>query len=182
MAIDASEQRLENLRSLLPRNSIDFIPRRRRDIDYILLIANPRQARLIKPTLAFYYAADVPVFALPSVFDGSHRSTDNRDLEGIWFADAPWLLEDGNLKQKIDSQLRAAQGSSQRLRALGVDSFRLYPRLNQMTRRADAAIAGATGTLTLSKTRRIHRNLLFAQFRNGTVTRSGVESMLSVSD
>ena len=182
MAIDASEQRLENLRSLLPRNSIEFIPRRRRDIDYILLIANPRQARLIKPTLAFYYASDVPVFALPSVFDGSHRSTDNRDLEGIWFADAPWLLEDSNLKQKIDSQLRAAQGSSQRLRALGVDSFRLYPRLNQMTRRADVAIAGATGTLTLSEAGRIHRNLLFAQFRNGTVTRSGVESTLSVSD
>ena len=29
MAIDASEQRLENLRAL-PRNSIEFIPRRRR--------------------------------------------------------------------------------------------------------------------------------------------------------
>jgi outer membrane PBP1 activator LpoA protein len=137
---------------------------------------------LIKPTLAFYYAANLPVFALPSVFDGSHRSTDNRDLEGIWFADAPWVLEDGDLKQEIDSQLRAAQGSSQRLRALGVDSFRLYPRLNQMIRRADVAIAGATGTLTLSETGRIQRKLLFAQFRNGTVTRSGVEPTLSVSD
>ena len=182
MAIDASEQRLENLRTLLPRNNIEFIPRRRRDIDYILLIANPRQARLIKPTLAFYYAADVPVFALPSVFDGSHKSTDNRDLEGIWFADAPWLLEDSNLKKKIDSQLRAVQGSSQRLRALGVDSFRLYPRLNQLTRKADVAIAGATGTLTLSETGKIHRNLLFARFLNGTVTRAGVEPTLHVSD
>ena len=182
MAIDASEERLESLRSLLPRNTIEFIPRRRQDIDFIFLIANPRQARLIKPTLAFYFAADVPVFALPSVFDGLNESTDNRDLEGIWFADAPWLLENGSLKQQIDGQLRAAQGSSQRLRALGVDSFRLYPRLNQMTRRPDIAIAGATGSLTLSESGRIHRSLQFAQFRGGTATRSGAQLPASVSD
>ena len=182
MAIDACEKRLENLRSLLPRNNIEFIPRRRQDIDFIFLIANPRQARLIKPTLAFYFAADVPVFALPSVFDGLNGSTDNRDLEGIWFADAPWLLENGSLKQQIDGQLRAAQGSSQRLRALGVDSFRLYPRLNQMTRRPDIAIAGATGSLTLSESGRIHRSLQFAQFRDGTATRSEAQLPASVSD
>ena len=182
MAIDASEERLENLRSLLPRNNIEFIPRRRQDIDFIFLIANPRQARLIKPTLAFYFAADVPVFALPSVFDGLNGSTDNRDLEGIWFADAPWLLENDSLKQQIDGQLRAAQGSSQRLRALGVDSFRLYPRLNQVTRRPDIAIAGATGSLTLSESGRIHRSLQFAQFRDGTATRSEAQLPASVSD
>ena len=182
MAIDASEERLENLRSLLPRNNIEFIPRRRQDIDFIFLIANPRQARLIKPTLAFYFAADVPVFALPSVFDGLNGSTDNRDLEGIWFADAPWLLENGSLKQQVDGQLRAAQGSSQRLRALGVDSFRLYPRLNQMTSRPDIAIAGATGSLTLSESGSIHRSLQFAQFRDGTATRSEAQLPASVSD
>ena len=182
MAIDESEERLENLRSLLPRNNIEFIPRRRQDIDFIFLIANPRQARLIKPTLAFYFAADVPVFALPSVFDGLNGSTDNRDLEGIWFADAPWLLENGSLRQQIDGQLRAAQGSSQRLRALGVDSFRLYPRLNQMTRIPDFAIAGATGSLTLSESGRIHRSLQFAQFRDGTATRSEAQLPASVSD
>lgn len=182
MAIDESEERLENLRSLLPRNNIEFIPRRRQDIDFIFLIANPRQARLIKPTLAFYFAADVPVFALPSVFDGLNGSTDNRDLEGIWFADAPWLLENGSLRQQIDGQLRAAQGSSQRLRALGVDSFRLYPRLNQMTRIPDIAIAGATGSLTLSESGRIHRSLQFAQFRDGTATRSEAQLPASVSD
>ena len=182
MAIDASEERLENLRSLLPRNNIEFIPRRRQDIDFIFLIANPRQARLIKPTLAFYFAADVPVFALPSVFDGLNGSTDNRDLEGIWFADAPWLLENSSLKKQIDGQLRAAQGSSQRLRALGVDSFRLYPRLNQVTRRPDIAIAGATGSLTLSESGRIHRSLQFAQFRDGTATRSEAQLPASVSD
>ena len=182
MAIDASEERLESLRSLLPRNNIEFIPRRRQDIDFIFLIANPRQARLIKPTLAFYFAADVPVFALPSVFDGLNGSTDNRDLEGIWFADAPWLLENGSLKQQINGQLRAAQGSYQRLRALGVDSFRLYPRLNQMTRRPDIAIAGATGSLTLPESGRIHRSLQFAQFRGGAATRSEVRLPASVSD
>ena len=174
LAIDASEDRLRKLRDLLPRNNIEFIPRRRQDIDFIFLVANARQARLIKPTLAFYFAANVPVFALPSVFDGFSKSTGNRDLEGIWFADVPWLLEDGSLKQKINRELRTAPGSSQRLRALGVDSFRLYPRLNQMTTWDNAEVLGATGTLTLSETRRIHRSLDFAQFQNGTVERHKV--------
>ena len=48
---------------------------------------------LDKTDVGVFIAADVPVFALPSVFDGLNGSTDNRDLEGIWFADAPWLLE-----------------------------------------------------------------------------------------
>jgi len=182
LAIDASEERLANLRSLLPRNNIEFIPRPRQDIDFIFLVANPRQARLIKPTLAFYFAANIPVFALPSVFDGIPESTDNRDLEGIWFADAPWLLEDGSLKQKINNELRSAQGSSQRLRALGVDSFQLYPRLTQMDTKDDVEILGATGILSLSETKRIHRSLEFAQFRNGTVTRDGVVIPFSKSD
>ena len=47
-----------------------------------------------------------------------------------------------------------------------------------MTRRPDIAIAGATGSLTLSESGRIHRSLQFAQFRDGTATRSKPSSLL----
>ena len=170
MAIDSSERRAEELLDLLPRTNIEFTPRRRQDIDFIFLMANPRQGRLIKPTLAFYFAGDIPVYALPSIFDGELDSADNRDLEGILFTDAPWLLDSANtLRQQVDSELRPVQGSLQRLRALGVDSFRLYPRLQQLARAEVSSIPGTTGLLSLSEYQRIFRELEVARFRNGRV-------------
>ena len=89
MAIDSSELRRDRIVQLLPRTSVEFIPRRRGDIDFIFLIANPREGRQIKPTLAFYFAGDIPVYALPSIYDGQDNQSANQDLNGIVFTDAP---------------------------------------------------------------------------------------------
>ncbi|MEX2469832.1 MAG: penicillin-binding protein activator [Pseudohongiellaceae bacterium] len=168
LAIDSSEARAERLLELLPRSNMSFTPRRRGDIDFIFLIANPRQGRQIKPTLAFYFAEDLPVFSLPSINDGLVNPAENLDLDGIVFTDAPWLLEpDGELKEQVDASLRQAQGSLQRLRAMGVDSFMLYARLGQFKRGEISAIAGATGHLTMSGNQQIHRQLRVARFENG---------------
>jgi len=170
MAIDSSEQRAADLLDLLPRTNLEFTPRRRQDIDFIFLVANPRQGRLIKPTLAFYFAGDIPVYALPSIFDGTIDSAENRDLEGIWFTDAPWLLDSAPpLRQRADAELRPVPGPLQRLRALGVDSFRLYPRLQQLANAEVPSIPGTTGVLSLSGNQRIYRELEVARFRNGKV-------------
>lgn len=170
MAIDSSEQRAADLLDLLPRTNLEFTPRRRQDIDFIFLVANPRQGRLIKPTLAFYFAGDIPVYALPSIFDGTIDSAENRDLEGIWFTDAPWLLDSAPpLRQRADAELRPVPGPLQRLRALGVDSFQLYPRLQQLANAEVPSIPGTTGILSLSGNQRIYRALEVARFRNGKV-------------
>ena len=170
MAIDSSEQRAADLLDLLPRTNLEFTPRRRQDIDFIFLVANPRQGRLIKPTLAFYFAGDIPVYALPSIFDGTIDSAENRDLEGIWFTDAPWLFDSAPpLRQRADAELRPVPGPLQRLRALGVDSFRLYPHLQQLANAEVPSIPGTTGVLSLSGHQRIYRELEVARFRNGKV-------------
>lgn len=176
MAIDSSEQRAADLLDLLPRTNLEFTPRRRQDIDFIFLMANPRQGRLIKPTLAFYFAGDIPVYALPSIFDGAIDSAENRDLEGIWFTDAPWLLNGTSpLRQRTDAELRPVPGPLQRLRALGVDSFRLYPRLQQLANAEVPSIPGTTGILSLSANQRIYRELEVARFRNGRVELQALE-------
>lgn len=170
MAVDSSETRKDKLLDLLPRQSMEFIPRRREDMDFIFLIANPRQGRQIKPTLAFYFAEDVPVYAMPSIYDGQLDESVNRDLDGIIFTDAPWMLgTDNPLKNEISSSLRQAQGSLERLRAMGIDCFRLYPRLNQLNDHQVSSLLGATGLLTLNANRQFHRTLSPAQFINGTV-------------
>ena len=168
IAIDSSEARADRLLNLLPRNNIEFIPRRRNDIDFIFLIANPRQGRQIKPTLAFYFAGDVPVFSLPSIYDGQDNQSENSDLDGIVFADAPWVLQESDeLKVEMNTNLRQVQGPLQRLRAMGIDSFRLYPRLKQFANQRVNSIQGTTGKLQMSEGQQIHRTLNMAQFESG---------------
>jgi outer membrane PBP1 activator LpoA protein len=147
---------------------MEFTPRRREDIDFIFLIANPRKGRQIKPTLAFNFAEDIPVYALPSIYDGAVNQSENRDLDGIVFTDAPWLLDSADpLKSEVSENLRQTLGPLQRLRAMGIDSFRLYPRLQQMANQQIPNLRGTTGTLTMMENQRIQRKLEVARFVDG---------------
>lgn len=168
MAIDASESRASKIEALLPRDKIEFIPRRRQDIDFIYLIANPRQGRQIRPTLAFYFAESLPVIAYPSIYDGSDNAELNRDLDGIIFLDAPWLLEqNAPFKEQVSTSLRNTAGPLERLRAMGIDSFHLHDRLTQFTAQEITALTGTTGLLSMNLSREIQRQLLVAQFKDG---------------
>jgi outer membrane PBP1 activator LpoA protein len=168
MAIDSSELRRDRIVQLLPRTSAEFTPRRRGDIDFIFLIANPREGRQIKPTLAFYFAGDIPVYALPSIYDGLDNQSANQDLNGIVFTDAPWILANYDpLKFNTASSLRPAQGPVQRFRAMGIDSFRLYSRLQQFNEQEITSLRGATGILSMDGNGRIHRRLEIARFVDG---------------
>ena len=171
MAIDSSEIRAENLLNLLPRRNMEFIPRIRKDVDFIFLVANPNEGRQIKPTLAFYFAEDIPVYSIPSIYEGSENPAENRDLDGIIFADAPWILgPNTDLNRSIDEDLRRVTGPLRRLRAMGIDSFRLYPRLQQFNNGSIQFIQGTTGRLFISESQKFRRKLKAARFENGIAT------------
>ncbi|MEX0963616.1 MAG: penicillin-binding protein activator [Pseudohongiellaceae bacterium] len=180
MAIDSSESRRDRIVGLLPRSSVVFTPRRRADIDFIFLIANPREGRQLKPTLAFYFAGDIPVYALPSIYDGLDNQSANQDLNGIVFTDAPWILSNFDpLKLNAASSLRPAQGPVQRFRAMGIDSFRLYPRLKQLNEHDITTLTGATGILSIDEHGRVHRRLEVARFIDGRATLAEISSAAS---
>ncbi len=170
-SIDASEARAASIRNLIPRSTVQFVPRRRQDVDFIFLLANPAEGRQIKPTLSFHFAGDVPVYAMPSIYDGGGTPAANRDLNGIVFNDAPWILEDKDpLKQSALATWTAASGPIQRLRAMGVDSFRLYLRLEQLRQFPYTRISGATGLLTMKPDGGIRRELSNAVIVNGAAS------------
>lgn len=167
-SIDASEARAGQIRSLIPRTNIEFVPRRRQDVDFIFLLANPSEGRQIKPTLAIHFAGDVPVYAMPSIFDGSSNPTANQDLNGIVFNDAPWILENADsLKRAANTTWAPASGPVQRLRAMGVDAYRLYLRMEHMRAFPYMSLEGATGTLSITPDGSIHRRLRNAVILNG---------------
>jgi len=146
-------------------------PARRRDFDMIFLAATPEAARQIKPLLKFYYAEDVPVYAVSLVYTGAPRAEVDSDLEGITFCDAPWVLgSEGplpGLRQRISLLWAPSFQQNVRLYALGVDAYQIVADFANFTRLSQQDLPGATGTLHMDAQHRIVRQLPCAQFHQG---------------
>ncbi|MGH8553899.1 MAG: penicillin-binding protein activator, partial [Methylococcales bacterium] len=63
-----------------------------RDSQFIFLVAQPAQARLIKPLIDHYNHGRMAVYATAQVFSGHASPDEDRDLGGIAFCDIPWLF------------------------------------------------------------------------------------------
>lgn len=164
-----SEARSKRLQNTLG-SAIAAAPSRRRDVDFIFLAATPQQAQQIKPTLAFQYAGDVPVYATSHLFTGAYNQAQYLDLNGIMFCETPWLLNVNDpLRQQASTQWPQAGGSLGRLYAMGADAYLLAPRLTQLKALPDTRLQGLSGNLSLSPNQRIERQLPWAEFRNGQV-------------
>lgn len=165
--IDDSEARRDRLSDLIGTN-VKFTQRRRQDIDFIFLIAQPGPARQIKPTLAYLYAGDIPVYASQDVYSGMPRPLVDNDLNGILFGDSPWLLSyNDELKARASRLFPQNTALTLRLQAFGIDAFRLYPRLKQLESLPDSQIYGATGVLHLGENHNIIRELSWATIVDG---------------
>ena len=168
--VDSSEQRAAALRQITGER-FEFTARRRQDIDFVFLLSNATQARGINPTLAFFYAEDIPVYATSHVHIGTDSQINSIDMNGIRFCDIPWkLTKNDTIKQLIVESWNGASSQLAPFYALGVDAHRLYPRLQQLKEFPEENIFGATGILTLNKDNIVNRALTWAQFQGGKVS------------
>ncbi|NBB11351.1 penicillin-binding protein activator [Pseudomonas sp. SLFW] len=147
-------------------------PTRRQDVDFMFLAATPQQAQQIKPTMVFQYAGDVPVYATSHLFTNSNDQAMYNDLAGVRFCETPWLLNANDpLRQQVTAQWPQAAGSLGRLYAMGIDAYRLAPRLTQLKTLRESRIDGLSGSLAIGQGQRIERQLPWAQFVDGKVQR-----------
>lgn len=152
----------------------EFEPRRRQDVDFIYLVAEPRQGRLIRPQLRFHYASDLPVFASSAIHEVGTSPDENIDLNGVRFSAMPWKLQpEPGASALLDAVSRHwPPGSLRRaeLYAMGLDAMRLVPALLYRSPTLVEAVPGHTGTLFLGEDGRIHRRLAWAEVRRGVPT------------
>ena len=166
LQIDDSEVRANRMRQIAQQEAY-VEPTRRSDADWLFLVAQPQQARLIKPALAFNYAGDLPVYSTSHIYSGVNDINNDRDLDGIQFCDLPWLLEQGDLYRTVENTTPSGQGRFVRLYALGVDAFQLIPRLPRMRAFEGARVSGVTGELRLDSRNRVRREESCTRFNNG---------------
>ncbi len=168
--IDESRRRYRRLHTLLKRN-LKYTPRRRQDVDFVFVAAYPRQARQIRPQLKFFHAADLPVYATSHVFTGNLNREKDRDMDGLYFGDMPWVLAESRshsgLRNEIEALISPVGRSLQRLFALGIDAFNIIAALNPLRNYPYERYDGETGSLSLDERNRIHRQLTWVRFRSG---------------
>lgn len=160
--VSSSETRALDLKSLLGKK-LQVTPRRRQDFDMIFLLAYPAKARQIMPMLRYYYAGDVPVYAISTVYSGNNNTLKDRDLDGIIFCDMPWVFE----KQMGFKNWPEQWNSYNRLYALGMDSYELATQLNQLLLFPAMGVSDQSGVLYLKPNQKIGRILAWGKFNQG---------------
>jgi hypothetical protein len=168
--ITQSEARKDRLESVV-KMKLKYEERPREDIQFIFLAADPRHARLIKPQLNYHRAARVPVYATSHVYTGRDDPNLDTDLDGILFPDMPWMLVSdermSTLRKLLQPNWPYAHTGLDRLFALGVDAYAVIPQLNRLNSENAVRFGGVTSGLSLGRGGRLHRQLLWAQFRKG---------------
>jgi outer membrane PBP1 activator LpoA protein len=169
LELDQSNTRHRRLNELLRRQTL-YSPRRRQDIDFLYLVAQPAAARQIVPSLAYLYAGNVPVYASQDVYSGVARPVEDRDLNGVTFPESPWLLGQADA-DLLRSRVLFPQTNAQtlRLQAFGIDAFLLHPRLRLLTTSSAATVPGASGVLRLGPQQNVVRQLSWATIQDGVV-------------
>jgi outer membrane PBP1 activator LpoA protein len=169
MGLSGSVARYQRMRANIG-GALQFDPRRRQDTDFIFLATDAPAGRLLKAQLKFHYSGDVPVYSTSSVNAMDGRS--NADLNGIMFADTPWVVDPqpwiAHLPDRF-AEYWPEERRLTRLHAMGYDAYNLIASLYGARGGVMDELDGATGTLFLDASGRVHRRLAWAQFQRGEV-------------
>jgi len=167
MALSGSVRRYQRLRANIG-GPLQFDPRRRQDSDFIFLAADAPAGRLLKSQLKFHYSGDLPVYSTSSINAMDGRS--NSDLNGIMFADTPWIVAPQSWIEHLPSlfgEYWPEERRMGRLHAMGYDAYQLIASLYAGQSGPMMEVDGATGKLHLDTDGRVRRKLAWAQFQRG---------------
>jgi outer membrane PBP1 activator LpoA protein len=168
LRLSDSRERHARLSSALGAK-LEFEPRRRGDIEFIFVAAQPAHGRLIRPQLRFHYAGDIPTYTTSDAYEPDDNA--NVDLDGIMFPDMPWMIANDpvsdELRQAVEQAWPARANRRGRLYAFGYDAYRLLPTLRARQSGQTRKVPGMTGRLTIATDGRVYRDLDWAQIRDG---------------
>lgn len=169
LSTDKSKERYKKLRKVAYSRKIEFEEHPRQDIDAIILTALPNDARQLNTMLAFNFAGDIPIYATSHLYSGRLNPVQDQDLNNITFVGTPWNLKPPSQDKVLISQQRKDTNSRfGRLYALGLDAYRIYPYLKQLSALPGTQIDGETGRLSIQQGGKVSRGLTWAVYKDGT--------------
>ncbi|MBS1212619.1 MAG: putative lipoprotein, partial [Proteobacteria bacterium] len=154
--------------------------------DFVFLIGDARDARLLRPQLETQQAVALPVYALSQVFGGRPDAAPlDQDLNGIVFCDVPWMLNPGDTgplsKNGLQALVERTPENYARLIPMGIDAYNLVSQLSLLKSGPQNRYSGTTGQLNVQDGNRIQRQLSCAQFESGVPQPRGIAPLLQPS-
>lgn len=150
---------------------VEAQPRRRQDLDAVFIAADAEQGRLLVPLLKFHFAGDLPVYGLPSLYEGHPDPDKDRDLNGVRLNDLPWMVNNHPGALELASTWPELYRQQPRLLLFGRDAWALLGRLEALSVET-ASFPGATGRLRIQQ-QRVVRTPTPARFRSGRLVPDG---------
>jgi len=118
LQISESEIRHKEIEGLLGY-PVKFKPRRRQDIEFVVILVDQRLGRMLKPQLKFWYAGGLPVYSTSKLLS-ANSFTVNNDLDGVHLTLPPWIAFESS---QIDTNSEAILEQS--LHFLGESAIRI---------------------------------------------------------
>lgn len=132
--------------------------------DALFLVATPTQARIIVPLIKFHVLNSLPIYATSHAYSGLPDPTNDRDLDGLRYAESPWIL--GKIQTPPLESLTGSTRAHPRLFALGYDSLTVIPQFRLQP--YQLSFSALSGDLMLDESFRVHRTLSWAEFYRGS--------------
>ncbi len=139
--------------------------------DFIFVAAQPAQARLIRSQLRFYHATNLPMLATSHIYTGTVDTGNDIDLNGVGFADMPWVIGSGNFldtrRQEAAQRYGDVATRYSRLFAMGMDAWKLTDGIAREGLSSGDVFEGMTGVLSVEPDGHVKRYMAWAVFRGG---------------
>ncbi len=149
-------------------SKVEFVARRRHDLDAIIALTDAVSTSALQPALAFHFAADVPLYGTSQLTQGGTRAL-ARDLDGVRVTQMPWRVYPDALKSEIEQAIPSATSDLGGLYALGVDAYRIIDRVGVFASEAVPDMLGATGVLSLDRRSAFRRSPVWAVISDGAL-------------
>jgi outer membrane PBP1 activator LpoA protein len=173
--VDQSKQRIKQIEGMSDAE-VFGVERNRRDIDAIVLFANPEQTGLLNPiieaSLSPFARKSLSVFASSRSYSVDLNSNSLRDLRNLTFTDMPWILPNHSwqlLAHQTKELWPQRQDTLLRLFAMGYDALNLLPRLRLLKSLPQLVSNSLTGNINVDGLGILHRRLLLAQIAQDRV-------------
>ncbi|HHF0509448.1 TPA: penicillin-binding protein activator [Vibrio antiquarius] len=161
--LQESKQRITQMQSLM-RIKLETQPRSRRDVDAVYIVARSTELTLIKP---FIEVAINPDAKAPQIFSSSRSNSGGatyEDLTGIIYSDIPLLIDpDPSVTAEMNELWSEQSNMEKRLKALGMDAYKLIGELPQMKVVPGYSVGGQTGILSIDNNCVVQRELSWAE-------------------
>ncbi len=134
------------------------------DADLVFLVATAETARRIHPRLRTASTKPITVISTSHVYSGDFNPNRDAALVGLYFVDIPWMLKIGADGPPSRRRLTGGSDPLARLHAMGIDAYRVAPRLKGLANNPGAYYPGQTGGLSVDQVGRIQRQLELGRF------------------